>query len=101
MELQDFRNRIDQIDDELITLFVQRMDVCAQIAAYKKENELPILMPAREQEKLAAVAEKAGPELSGYAQRLYTLLFELSRIHQCRLTGMPHPTSEDSCEVKL
>ena len=84
MDLTSLRCEIDSIDDELIRLFVKRMAVCAQVADYKKANNLPILMPARELEKLEDVALKAGPEMADYAKQLYTLLFQLSRDHQAR-----------------
>ena len=87
MELKDLRNEIDRIDDELIKLFVRRMETAAKIAQYKKENNLPILVPAREREKLADVAEKAGPDMAEYTKTLYALLFELSRAHQSKLIG--------------
>ena len=87
MELKDLRNEIDQIDDELVKLFTRRMDVSARIAGVKKEKSLPIFVPAREREKLADVAEKAGPELANYTRVLYSMLFELSRAHQNKLNG--------------
>ena len=82
MDLQDLRKEIDSIDDELVRLFGQRMEIAAKIADYKKENGLPILVPAREREKLADVAKKAGPEMSNYTRVLYSMLFELSRSYQ-------------------
>ena len=91
MELKDLRSEIDKIDDELVKLFVQRMEVSAQIAGYKKEKSLPIFVPAREREKLADVAEKAGPEMANYTRVLYSMLFELSRSHQSKLTGEISP----------
>ncbi len=87
MELKDLRNEIDQIDDELVKLFARRMDVSARIAGVKKEKSLPIFVPAREREKLADVAQKAGPELANYTRVLYSMLFELSRAHQNKLNG--------------
>ena len=84
MDLTALRREIDSIDDELIRLFVKRMDICGQVAAYKKANGLPILMSTREQEKLEDVARKAGPELADYTKQLYTLLFQLSRVYQTR-----------------
>ena len=84
MELHDLRNEIDSIDDQLVTLFAQRMDVAAKIAAYKKENGMPILMPAREREKLTDVAQKAGPDMANYTRVLYSMLFELSRSYQSK-----------------
>jgi chorismate mutase/prephenate dehydratase len=84
MDLQDYRKEIDAIDDELVRLFTKRMDVAAKIADYKKENSLPIFVPAREREKLLDVATKAGPEMANYTRVLYSMLFELSRSYQSK-----------------
>lgn len=82
MELKDLRNQIDDIDDELVRLFVKRMEVSAQVADYKKEHNLPIHVPAREREILQDVAEKAGAGLENYSRVLYSMIFELSRSYQ-------------------
>lgn len=84
MDLKELRKEIDQIDDELVRLFVKRMDVSARIADFKKENGLPILVPTREREKLQDVAQKAGPEMEVYTRVLYSMLFELSRGYQSK-----------------
>ena len=85
MDLKDLRNEIDQIDDQLLALFVRRMEISAQVAAYKKENQLPVFVPQRETEKLADVAKKAGTDMADYACSLYSSLFELSRTYQTKL----------------
>ena len=82
MDLKDYRNQIDEIDDELVRLFAKRMEVSAQIADFKKANGLPIYVPAREREILQEVAEKAGPDMANYTRVLYSMLFELSRSYQ-------------------
>ena len=84
MDIQDLRKEIDLIDDQLVKLFTQRMDVAARIAEYKKTQGMPILVPAREREKLKDVADKAGPEMADYVQALYRTMFELSRDYQLR-----------------
>ena len=91
MDIQDMRKEIDAIDDQLVQLFKQRMDVAAQIADYKKTENLPIFVPAREREKLADVAEKAGPEMANYTRVLYSMLFELSRSYQSKRTDTISP----------
>ena len=45
MNLNEIRSEIDKIDDELVRLFCQRMHVAAQVADYKKANNLPIFQP--------------------------------------------------------
>ena len=82
MDLQELRKQIDKIDDQMISLFVERMRIAAAIGAYKKEHALPVLVPAREAEKLNDVSEKAGPEMAEYTRELYTALFALSRSYQ-------------------
>ena len=91
MELKELRGKIDEIDQQLVDLFVQRMDVASQIADHKKENHLPIFVPAREREKLQEVATQAGTDMAGYTRVLYSMLFELSRSHQSKCNGLISP----------
>ncbi len=84
MDLKELRSQIDLIDDELVRLFCKRMDVAAEIADYKRQNNMPILVPAREREKLADVADKAGSDMANYTRVLYSMLFELSRSYQSK-----------------
>ena len=95
MDITELRCEIDKIDDELVKLFGQRMEVAARIADYKKENNLPILVPAREREKLADVAQKAGPEMANYTRVLYSMLFELSRSYQGKRNDTPSPLYQE------
>ena len=101
MELNELRSQIDTIDDELVQLFCRRMEVAEQIAEYKRQNDLPILVPAREREKLRDVSDKAGPNMANYTRVLYSMIFELSRSHQskCNLvSGQLHQKILSSIE---
>ena len=91
MELHQLREQIDAIDDQLVRLFCARMEVAAQVADYKKANDLPIYHPDREQEILREMSEKAGPELESYTRGLYTMLFELSRSYQSKRNSASSP----------
>ncbi len=94
MDIQELRGRIDGIDDQLVKLFVQRMEVSAQIAAYKKDHQLPIHVPAREREKLQSVAQASGPDMADYTRSLYSMLFELSRSYQGKQNGLTSPLND-------
>ena len=91
MDIKELRGKIDSIDTELVKLFTQRMEASAQIADYKKANNLPIYVPAREREILQDVAEKAGPEMANYTRVLYSMLFELSRSYQSKRNSETTP----------
>ena len=84
MHIDDLREKIDSIDDELVRLFVERMEVAKEVAQYKKENNLPIYVPAREREKLQDVAKKAGQDMDDYIRSLYSMIFEISRSYQSK-----------------
>ncbi len=84
MNLSQLRSQIDNIDDQLISLFGQRMQIAAQIADYKKQNNMPIFVPSREREKLLDVSQKAGADMANYTRVLYSMIFELSRSYQSK-----------------
>ena len=101
MELNELRTEIDKVDNQLVQLFVERMNLSAQIADYKKENKLPIYVPTREREKLQDVAKLAGAEMDNYTRVLYSMIFELSRSYQSKrnLESTPlHQKIVDSIE---
>ena len=91
MELDQLREQIDEIDDSLVSLFCQRMKVAEQIAGYKQSHHIPVYVPGREREKLMDVAQKAGPEMANYTRVLYSMLFELSRSHQSKISHKQTP----------
>ena len=84
MDLLELRRDIDRIDSELVTLFCRRMEISALIADYKKEQNLPIHHPEREQNILQKVADLSGPTLDTYAVSLYRKILELSKDYQIR-----------------
>ena len=86
MKLEDYREKIDTVDEKLVALFAERMELSRAIAECKKENGLPVLDASREKEKLDRVAEQSPAELRD-TRRLYTLLIELSRDYQRELIG--------------
>ena len=89
MELQELRSKIDEIDAQLTKLFEARMDVAAEIGAWKRENHMPVLDAARERDKLNAIAAGSREDMQTYTQMLYSMIFELSRSYQSDLTRTP------------
>ena len=88
MDLNEIRNQIDRVDSEILKLFLERMHLGEEVAAYKKDNALPVLNKAREREILARVQAEAG-EMEPYAYQLFTTLMELSKVRQTLLNAAP------------
>ena len=81
MDIKNIRQRIDEVDEKLLDLFLERMELSKEVVEYKKANNLPILNKEREREILKKVKEKAG-EKEEYAYQLFVKLMELSKASQ-------------------
>ncbi|MBR3315978.1 MAG: chorismate mutase [Atopobiaceae bacterium] len=86
-QLSDLRHRIDYIDKEISRLFLERMDVAAKVAEYKRATGTGVFDPARERANIAAASERVPPELASYAGTLESILMEASRAAQHRALG--------------
>ena len=77
MELKDYREQLDQIDDQLAALFKRRMETVKQVADYKKEHNTPVLAAGRERDILYRVTGLCGEELQEYTKILYSTLLDM------------------------
>ena len=93
MELAEIRKKIDALDEEMLTLFLERMDLAEEIAAYKNEHHLPIVNRSREREILSSMTRKAG-EKEKYAHHFFTTLFQLAKARQAELLSAPSQVAE-------
>ncbi len=85
MELNELRSQIDQIDDEMLELFLKRMDVSEKVASYKAAHGLPVLNREREREILAEMMSRGGEDRELYVYRLFSTLMDLSKARQAEL----------------
>ena len=82
MELKDYRDKLDRIDDEMAALFKERMETVREVADYKREHNTPVLASGRERDILYRVTGLCGGELEEYTKILWSTLLELSRDYQ-------------------
>ncbi len=94
MNLEELRNQIDTIDNDICRLFEQRLAVATQVAEFKKSQNLPILNTAREREIIDRVTKEQDDAMAGYTKILFSILFDLSRTHQSVVMGAPSNTAE-------
>ncbi len=85
MDINELRQEIDSIDKQLCELFERRMKTAAGIAAYKKENGLPVFDRERERKVVNKVTEMTSPEIQVFTKTLYQTIFDLSRTYQKKL----------------
>lgn len=81
-ELEQLRGDIDAIDRQIVDLMKQRMETVAQVAEYKKANNIPVLDSGRERALLSKVGQEAGEELADYIQSMYRTIMAASRSYE-------------------
>lgn len=89
MDLQEIRVQIDGIDDELVRLFERRMALAGDVAAYKREQGMPVSDRTREREIVSRVTQGMDEQNAAYTKVLFSTLFDLSRSAQDRALQGP------------
>jgi chorismate mutase/prephenate dehydratase len=89
--LNDVRNEIDGIDDELARLIRRRLDLAGEVADAKRKAGIPVCDPARERAILTKVTEAAGADSEQAMRLLFTTLFNVSKARQRVLIGGEAP----------
>lgn len=78
--LEELRQRLDVVDDEIVKLYEQRMSICEEVGAYKVESGRKVFDRQREKEKLQDVASKVESDFNKKGvQELYEQLMSMSR----------------------
>lgn len=78
-DISDYRGKINEIDDKMLKLYIERMDVCYKIGEYKKEKELSTYDPDRENEVLEQVLSQVdNPQYADGAVQLFLTLMQSS-----------------------
>ncbi len=83
-ELEILRNQIDEIDRELLPLFLKRMECAHKVADYKRKNNMPVLDKVREKQILDHKMSLVEPELAKTVRSFYSNMMKLSRLAQAK-----------------
>ena len=85
MDLKQLRDEIDDIDSQMLSLFLKRMDVCREVADYKKQHNMPVLQTGREQQIIDRIKALTGdPNLEAGTSALFTSIMDISKVLQNR-----------------
>ncbi len=82
LDLTKIRQDINEIDDEIASLFEKRMFLANSVAEYKRQNDMAVYDRRRERDIINRISSQVSDDLSSYAKVLYATLFQLSRSYQ-------------------
>ncbi len=89
MNLDEIRKEIDKADDEILRLFLKRMELCIGVARYKKENNLPVFQGDRERQILQRIRSGAPDDMADGACQFFTEIMDISKSLQQKLLTEP------------
>ncbi len=97
--LDDFRKKIDVLDEALVRLLNARAACALEIGRFKKQAGMPIYQPAREAEVLGHVQSlNPGPLDNGAIRRLFERIIDEARRLERIADGLPADGSTDIVE---
>jgi chorismate mutase/prephenate dehydratase len=80
MSLDNLRQALDCIDDEVMSLLSQRANIILQVADFKREHGGPVHDPAREDAIIARLSDlNPGPLPTEVVERIYRKIIEEMR----------------------
>ncbi len=82
LNLDELREKIDEINEQMVDLLCQRMELTTKVAEYKIKNNLPVYHPKREQEVIEKVSQKAKDEYKTHCRMLFTTIMDMSKVAQ-------------------
>ncbi len=85
MDLSEIRKEIDKTDDEILSLFLKRMELCYGVAKYKKENNMPVFQGKREDEILQRMSENSPQNMQMGTKLFFRNIMDISKCIQQQL----------------
>ena len=82
-KLQLWREELDTLDDQIISLFSRRYAICREVAAYKRETGIPMMQSGRVIEVKKRAAERG--RARGLRERFVTTLYDLVIDEACQI----------------
>jgi len=82
ISLSQIRSEIDKIDEQIMSLLATRQKAILKVAEYKKDHNLPIFSPDRENEIFNRVEQHINEESSNGFKLLYGILMDLYKFHE-------------------
>ena len=81
--MENLRKKIDEIDDKMLELFLERMAIVKRVALEKQKLKVDILDSDRESEVLSRLTSKVDEKyLAGLYPKFIITIMEISKLYQ-------------------
>ena len=87
-DIELYRKQLDDIDQEMRHLFVERMEIVSKVGHWKSLNNFPIYDPVRENQMIEKNVKALGnSDVSRYYEEFLKTLIKLSKDYQIALSA--------------
>ena len=97
--LIEIREKIDQIDDQLIELYKERMALSKQVGVIKAKTEKAVHDGKREKEIVYRLSQKCPEDIRLYVKELYDTIFYASKAYQSKFVETVSPVKNELDEI--
>ncbi len=88
MDLQDLRKEIDNVDDQIASLYAKRLELSAEVGKAKAKTGEQLNVLTREKEIVNRITKDKPEQVKIYLKQLYDLAFLQSKNHQAKYLGI-------------
>lgn len=96
MDLSEIRGKIDNIDDKILELFIERMKLATDVAKYKAANNMVVFQSDREKAIIDDVCSKTPENLRNSASFLFYNIMDISKCSQSNEITSDEPLSYEN-----
>lgn len=95
MKLNELRTQIDAIDDQLASLYNQRMKLIKEVGEEKAKTNRYVRDLARENSIISRVTKAVDEDVRVYCKQVFETLFETGRAYQARFVNISSGIAEE------
>ncbi len=85
--IEQLRQRIDAIDDDISNLYIERIKCAEDIGKIKAESNQNVNVPDREKQIINRITQKADDQVKIYLKQLYENIFFQSKAYQSKFSS--------------
>lgn len=95
MDLTEVRKQIDEIDNQLVSLYVKRMELCKEVGVIKSQTSKAVHDGNREKEIVYRLSQNVPEDMKLYLKELYDTVFSTSKSYQTKFVKASSPVKEE------
>ncbi|MDD4839879.1 MAG: prephenate dehydratase domain-containing protein [Clostridia bacterium] len=95
MKLDEIRNKIDNVDDKIAKLYVERMELSKEVGLFKKENNIATENTLREKEIINRVTKEMPEDIKLFGKQVFCSLFDTSKAYQSQIVSINSSIKND------